>query len=213
MNALEIETKPRGMRHVVGSALVDFADFYDETVEVVSVHVPPSEAVLAASHTLLSRPGLQMQWVQGASTSGDDSNASRSKIDEALTTLRTGLELPVEMLQELLGCASCGVRIKVLEGPMCPRFHVDQVACRLLITYAGPGTEWIANSDCDAQALKAGDANPVRPGGEIQQAEAGAWLLLKGGKWSDGFKGVVHRSPSTSERRLLVSIDPIFSDG
>ena len=40
-----------------------------------------------------------------------------------------------------------GLRLVSLNHAMCPRFHVDNVPCRLLTTYCGNGTEWL-NHDC-----------------------------------------------------------------
>ncbi len=201
------------MRHVESTALVDFAEIYSESVEMVSITASPwGDAVSAAIDTLLSEPGLQAQWVQGSSDAHrKPGNERREDIGDALNVLRHDIDLPVDLLKELLGCESCGVRIKVLEGPMCPRFHVDKVPCRMLMTYAGPGTEWIAHQDVDVDGFATGDPEPTRPGGRVRQLPSGVWSLLKGGNWDGSFGGVVHRSPSDIGRRLLVSLDPIFA--
>ena len=54
----------------------------------------------------------------------------------------------------LIGAFAClvdarrvGLRLRVLDGAMCPRFHVDHVPLRLICTYAGPGSEWVAAPD------------------------------------------------------------------
>ncbi len=201
------------MRHVQSTALVDFAEIYNEDVEMVSVTASLGDAVTNAVDTLLAEPDLQAQWVQGGAESGSiPRSGRRDEVNDALDVLRDDISLPVELLRELLGCESCGVRIKVLEGPMCPRFHVDKVPCRMLMTYAGPGTEWIANHEVDADGFETGDPDPTVSGAHVQQLPAGVWSLLKGGNWHDSFGGVVHRSPSKGDRRLLVSLDPIFSD-
>lgn len=203
---------PVAMRHIESAALVDFAEIYERDVELVSVRLHCRDIVNAAVQTLLSCQGLQAQWIQGSTLDLIEPGLGRSRaVRDALNTLRTEIATPVEVLEELLGCGSCGVRIKVLDGPMCPRFHVDRVPCRMLRTYGGAGTEWIANGECDFAALANADPTPLLPGSSIRRLDAGAWSLLKGGKWHDGFAGVVHRSPATSEPRLLVSIDPVFT--
>ena len=53
------------------------------------------------------------------------------------------------IMGELMGCDQVGIRLETLSAPMCPRFHVDHVPCRMLITLSGAGTEWIHNSDVD----------------------------------------------------------------
>lgn len=201
------------MRHLNSEALVDFAEIYDESVELISVATPSKAAVSSAAQYLLAQSDLQAQWIQSADGQGDSPGGGRSKlVSEALEVLHADINTPVEVLQELLGCDACGIRLKVLEGPMCPRFHVDKVPCRMLMTYIGKGTEWIAHDDCDLKAMQNPDLAPLLPGCSVRQIEPEAWTLLKGGAWHEGYGGVVHRSPSCRERRLLVSIDPIFSD-
>ena len=57
---------------------------------------------------------------------------------------------------------------------------------------------------------RSNDNLPVRDEMAIQEFKVGHWSLLKGGSWNDNFNGVVHRSPDTSDTRLLLSLDPVF---
>lgn len=106
----------------------------------------------------------------------------------------------------LLGARRIGLRLRVLEGAMCPRFHVDHVPLRLLSTYGGVGSEWLEEGVIDRQRLQH-DQPPVD---KIQHLTVGDVALLKGEKWqgNEGF-GLIHRSPLTpvGERRLLLSLD------
>lgn len=58
------------------------------------------------------------------------------------------------------------VELITLRKPMCPRFHQDQVPCRLLITLAGPATEWIPSAQVDRICLKdrTTQTDPLLPG-------------------------------------------------
>lgn len=106
----------------------------------------------------------------------------------------------------LLGARRVGLRLRVLEGAMCPRFHVDHVPLRLLTTYTGPGSEWLAQGMIDPKTLKDADL----PVDNVQRLLSGEVALLKGEKWigNEG-AGLVHRSPPSSkgEKRLLLSLD------
>ncbi|RXT86456.1 hypothetical protein B1F69_23465, partial [Pseudomonas syringae] len=42
----------------------------------------------------------------------------------------------------LLGAECVGLRLRVLDKAMCPRFHVDHVPVRLITTYGGGGRQW-----------------------------------------------------------------------
>lgn len=202
------------MRQVISDQLGDFAAFYDEDVEVVSVTRPQARTCETLSKRLIrSRQALRLQWVQPV----DDPDAAASQLPattdpEVHTVLLDQVAEASEMLGELLGCERVGIRLESLNAPMCPRFHADHVPCRMLITLSGLGTEWIANGDVDWAVFA--DLNtmapPIQANRQIQQMATGHWSLLKGGAWKDGFGGVVHRSPHGVGERLLLTLDPIF---
>lgn len=104
----------------------------------------------------------------------------------------------------LVGARRVGLRLRVLNAPMCPRFHVDNVPLRLLTTYGGPGSEWLLERDSGRGKLCT-DQPPVD---NIQHLQAGEVAILKGEKWQDNEgAGLVHRSPSAQRGRLLLSLD------
>ena len=202
------------MRQVISGQLGDFAAIYDEDVEIVSVTRPQASTCEALSKRLIrSRQIPRLRWVQPA----DDPEAPASELPatidaDAHSVLLDQIAEASEMLGELLGCERVGVRLDTLNAPMCPRFHVDRIPCRMLITLSGVGTEWIPNSDVDWAVFADTEttALPVQADRQIQQLATGHWSLLKGGAWNDGFSGVVHRSPHGVGERLLLSLDPVF---
>ncbi len=203
------------MRQVITDQWGDLADIYDDDVEFVSIARPESHALRAAAYDLLaSAAEVQAQWTQPARERIHITHGPwRSLGEELQAALGAEITEAVDILADLLGCAAAGIRVRTLRGPMCPRFHADRVPCRLLITVAGSGTEWIPGDDVDPDLLadRANDEVPIKPGGTIGTLHTGSWSLLKGSKWSEGFRGVVHRSPHQNDARLLVSLDPIFT--
>lgn len=109
----------------------------------------------------------------------------------------------------LLGARRIGVRLRVLDKAMCPRFHVDHVPVRLITTYAGIGSQWLEEGAMDRLQLGQADAEPHSPA-SIRKLNSGDVALLKGEKWhgNEGF-GLIHRSPQPApgERRLLLTLD------
>ena len=110
-----------------------------------------------------------------------------------------------------------GLRVVSLNHAMCPRFHVDNVPCRLLTTYCGNGTEWL-NHDCVNREKLGPLSNGVpddrsglfKNNSDIQELCVGEIALLKGESWAGNESaGLVHRSPGlkTNESRLLLSVD------
>ncbi|MGC5701739.1 DUF1826 domain-containing protein [Pseudomonas sp. NFXW11] len=109
----------------------------------------------------------------------------------------------------LLGAKRVGLRLRVLDKAMCPRFHVDHVPVRLITTYAGIGSQWLREGVMDRRRLGQAEAEP-RSAALIQQIGSGEVALFKGEKWhgNQGF-GVIHRSPQPApgERRLILTLD------
>lgn len=106
----------------------------------------------------------------------------------------------------LLDARSVGLRLRVLDSAMCPRFHVDHVPLRLITTYAGPASEWLEEGAVNRRRLAQEEVDPV----SIRQLLCGDVALLKGEKWlgNEG-AGLVHRSPSVDKgnRRLILTLD------
>lgn len=109
----------------------------------------------------------------------------------------------------LLGARRVGLRLRVLDTAMCPRFHVDHVPVRLITTYAGVGSQWLMEGAMDRRRLAQPEAEPA-DASLIQQLRNGDVALLKGEKWqgNEGY-GLIHRSPQPApgERRLILSLD------
>lgn len=115
----------------------------------------------------------------------------------------------IDMFRCLFEPAAVGVRLHVLPDTMCPRFHTDRVPARLLVTYAGKGTEWLPESAI-TRPDKSGPLPDQRVArGDIRTIATGAVALLKGEAWvgNEG-RGLVHRSPEPEgQPRLVLGLD------
>jgi len=123
----------------------------------------------------------------------------------------------VDMFGELFACSRVGLRFTTLDRPMCPRFHVDRLGCRLITTYAGVATEWLPQARVRRDRLgivSAGiadhESGVYRCEADIQRLRKGDVALLKGEGWegNEG-RGLVHRSPGVpeGEKRVLLTLD------
>jgi hypothetical protein len=137
--------------------------------------------------------------------------------DYELTELKDDIVELVDMYCCLFELKRTGLRLTALDRAMCPRFHVDNVPCRLLTTYSGIATEWLAHKDVNREKLGPGnDGLPDDKSGiyhsasDICQLQCGDVALLKGERWEGNENaGLVHRSPRVGEgeHRLLLSLD------
>jgi len=108
----------------------------------------------------------------------------------------------------------------------CPKFHVDHVEVRMLCTFCGAGTEWIAEPELHRsrvmrststllpvrkrahRGVSSGPAARLSPG--VSQLERFDVALLKGSAYPGNERfGVVHRSPDvcSAEPRWVMVVD------
>ncbi len=117
--------------------------------------------------------------------------------------------LTIDMFSCLFELDQVGLRLLVLNKTMCPRFHADNVPCRLVTTYAGKGTEWLDSDGIDRSLLGTSEES-IAEHDAIQRLSEGDIALLKGNGWEgNNGLGVIHRSPSLNdnETRLLLTLD------
>ena len=136
---------------------------------------------------------------------------------ELTASLSSDIAELVDMFCCLFDLGQVGLRLTALDKAMCPKFHVDNVPCRLVTTYQGAATQWLPHPLVDRSKL--GRGSEGKPDGEsglfaspgdIQQLGCGDVALLKGSNWEGNEQaGLVHRSPALSEgeRRLFLSLD------
>ena len=207
-------------RDIQSSELKILTNIYQEDNNIVVWRRKLSGVLAEAAASILdSNPALQMRKV----VTPQDSLSSIKKglgNTEVATILAEDIMELVEIFCCLFDLKSTGLRLEGLGEAMCPRFHVDQVPCRLLTTYTGVATEWLPHSTADRSKLGGGNKgkSDERSGlfsneSDINQLREGDVALLKGEQW-EGNKGmgIIHRSPKLSgkNRRLLLSLDFIY---
>ena len=181
----------------------DLVEIFDPRAELVVVERPISPEILAFSDFVL-RTRLHIEFEAVVDV------RSQLELPFAVNDIPGGTEwiedvrLQLSMYRELLDTERVGVRLATLAAPMCPRFHVDHVPCRLISTYGGPGTEWLADAIVDRSTFE-----PILGTAPRAVAPFGV-ALFKGTAWGEGgTSGIVHRSPPTHEPRLLLTLDSV----
>ena len=99
------------------------------------------------------------------------------------------------------------LRLDVVTGDACRRWHRDCVPLRLVCTYRGPGTQWVPPVEGAAVLSRPDDDTP-----QAMSFQAGDVAVFKGCGWPghphEG--GIVHRSPriaGTGVARLVLVLD------
>ena len=195
-------------------ALADLCAVFEPAVQVC-IHPRPAPPGLAESVRALC--ASRWSGLRAAVAIGPDGPCGLSGLAlpaiAGRSALQDELAFLVEVYGDLLGCPAVGLRIERLTRAMCPLWHVDRTGIRLLCTWSGPGTQWLADPALDRASLPEG-AMHRDPSGQ-----AGPWdiLLLKGSAWqgNQGL-GAIHRSPPVSPEngaRWLVALDALWSAG
>ena len=120
--------------------------------------------------------------------------AERQVFIASLTTL-------AEVFADTLRAPWLRLRLDVVTGDACRKFHVDNVTARLVCTYRGTGTQY---------GLAPRGAAPE----VIHTVATGQPIVLRGMRWPTTPPSLLrHRSPpitGTGEARLLLVLDPIL---
>lgn len=121
--------------------------------------------------------------------------------------LQRDIQRLLQVFSEITEATTFKVLFVVVNTNMCRKFHTDINDLRLLCTYHGPGTLWLAEDD----AAQYESDNEAGFADRAHQVKAGQVTILKGALYpSDYVSACVHRSPTveeTGERRLLLRID------
>jgi hypothetical protein len=142
----------------------------------------------------------------GAVAQLDDrlAGAMRDKGWPDVPCLRADVAALAARFAATMACPELALRLEIVTGDGCRKFHADYVTARLISSYTGPGSEWLDNAA--AQALASGEA--LKPA-DVRRLAAGEVALFKGRLWSE--TPIIHRSPpiaGTGQRRLVLVINP-----
>lgn len=185
-----------------------FAEIRAPCVNLVRVPRAPSPALREAVGRVLriKRPDF-------------DAQVERAAFDAVFAELAPDPALAADMAaiaRDFAAAANaCALRARFerIDGPACKFFHVDFVECRLITTYFGAGTEYLADEDVVREKLGQGANRGVKkPGAAVRHMDAFEIGLFKGEAWpGNRGKGIVHRSPPASRAapRLVFVLDAL----
>lgn len=210
----KLETNPSSVS--AGAQPTVLADIYNDKINIaVWQRNFNQELADAISHFVASNPSLSKSLTVSPETAYEQ--LDNKLLGSAPKVLLENIVELVDMFCCLFDLKQTGLRIATLSNAMCPRFHIDNVPCRLVSTYQGTATEWLPNHVLDRSKLGHGNngkpdssSGLYTPESSIQQLTCGDVALLKGELWSGNENlGLVHRSPinASSETRLLITLD------
>lgn len=218
-NVLLAEPRAVRSRH-----LADLASIYEPDINLCIIEREPELEIERFVHSLLAaaKPFEGARTIRFEHFDGRDllPAAYRETVAKGDAWRRDVVGLTA-LFCDLFEVESVGLRWRLLDKPMCPRFHTDFVPVRMVCTYGGPGTEWLPEHAVDRRRLGAGaggmpdeSSGLIRNTAAVNRMPPYAIALMKGERWegNEG-RGAVHRSPRLADgedaRRLLLTMDLI----
>lgn len=155
-----IKTSVQEIQHrqaIAGNQPSVLADIFQDVTNIVIWERRPAGVLTqAADHILKTNSALQISAaVTPQSAYATVNNALGAT--QAAAALSEDVTQLVDMFCCLFDLKRAGLRLTAQDGAMCPRFHVDLVPCRLVTTYWGIGTQWLAHHLVDRSKLGAGN--------------------------------------------------------
>lgn len=131
---------------------------------------------------------------------------------ETALSLCEEVYLLAQIFLDVAAADAATIAIERIDHDGCRLFHTDASRMRLLCTYNGRGTQWLADESVNRLALGSGSNEAICLDPEaVASLPRGAVGLFKGDGWSGRRNsGVVHRSPPAPNgraRRVLLRID------
>lgn len=187
------------------------SDIYKEEINIA---IWQRHKQFSVKEFLALNPTFQKEMVL---TPQDALSRISESFDNNMTEVSDDIALLVDMFCYLFELNQVGMRLKVLDKAMCPKFHVDKVPCRLVTTYQGMATQWLPHELVDQTKLGWGcnglpdnESGLYQSESDIQQLHCGDVALIKGTLWEGNENaGLVHRSPElvANEKRLILTLD------
>ena len=187
------------------------SDIYQEDINIT---IWRRQKQFSVKEFLALNPTFQKEMIL---TPQDALSRISESFDNNMTEVSEDIALLVEMFCYLFELKQAGMRLKVLDKAMCPKFHVDKVPCRLVTTYQGIAMQWLPHELVDQTKLGWGcnglpdsESGLYQSESDIQQLDCGDVALIKGTLWKGNENaGLVHRSPEliANEKRLILTLD------
>ncbi|MAD40951.1 MAG: succinylglutamate desuccinylase [Arcobacter sp.] len=210
------ETMPKSYRHrAQDNHPTVFSDIYKPEINIAIWQRKLPATLQNSVKTFLElNPTFQAKMIltpqEAFSRVSESFNNNMSEVSEDIAEL-------VDMFCYLFELKQTAMRLQVLDGAMCPKFHVDRVPCRLVTTYQSLASEWLPHEVLDytklgwgSNGLPDSESGLYQRESDIQQLGCGDVALFKGTLWEGNENaGLVHRSPivPANEKRLVLTLD------
>jgi hypothetical protein len=160
-----------------------------------SLIASPAVPVLVIERDLPVDPLEALSAISSTITAAGDLEGIALSLAGLPAALRADILLLAGRFLGLTGSSSLRLRLESVDTDACRRFHADYTDVRLVLTYAGPGTDIRETTDDDAP---------------VHRIAAGQVALFKGRLYPGAPPVLLHRSPpieGSGNRRVVLVLD------
>ena len=165
-----------------GLDLAVLAEVFDEAITIAIMQRQLDSAMRASIAAQCAAQPWQLAWRGPADATLEQALIRSMPAPQQATELIADVRLLAKAVACLFDVEAVGIRMRLLDGAMCPRFHCDNLPARLVTTYSGPGSEWLPEQALERAGL--GKPEPGKPevvldASAIRQLAEGDVCLLK----------------------------------
>ena len=127
-------------------AVAQISEIYKEDVNISIWKRKLNESLISSSeYAIRKKPKLEFSEVTRPKDVKETLESSVGT-DSDLLPFFEDVSYLAFMFCELFDQKKMWLRLDGIDHPMCPRFHVDNLKCRLVSTYKGPATQWLPHN-------------------------------------------------------------------
>jgi len=151
-------------------------------VEKIKTDLPEVEKLIRENTKRLVAPMLSIE-----------SREEASKLADKI--IQDAVDIAINLVKGHPDVKDLVLRLEVIGENRCFRWHRDDYVGRAIVTYNGPGTDYLEDENINWENMKSADKNdqtPIDPSLK-RQIKAGDMMFMRGCQSKAG--GLVHRSP------------------
>lgn len=155
-------------------------------------------------HAMLPHGRVLAEWGQLDRAVESFFNHRQLRTSAAAQSLAQDVILLARLFAGIAGCDAVDIRLDVIQHDACQKYHLDNVALRMVTTYMGASTHYVLPEYSKLALVEQKDY-----AGPIETIPQEAVAIFKGAR-SASSKGIVHRSPpikGTNQTRLFLCIN------
>ncbi|MFG6668417.1 DUF1826 domain-containing protein [Halomonas sp. HNIBRBA4712] len=127
---------------------------FEDAINIAIMTRPlPADIAMSANAQCQTERAWQFSWLGDVNDAFSADLRRHLPAPDAADALIDDIKTVASAIAFLFETETVGVRLRLLQSAMCPRFHCDNLPVRLVTTYVGPGSEWLPEHAVNLAAI------------------------------------------------------------